>query len=113
MSWGIPGRESPWPSSTPAATTPIPICPRFGEHKGWDFVDDDDDPRRPRRVLSRAVRRPHGTHVAGTIAANGMLKGVAPNVRLLAYRVLGPEAGVPLTDVLAGIERAVLTAPMS
>ncbi len=29
----------------------------------------------------------HGTHVAGTIAANGRIKGVAPNVGLRAYRV--------------------------
>lgn len=29
----------------------------------------------------------HGTHVAGTIAANGLIKGVAPNVGLRAYRV--------------------------
>lgn len=29
----------------------------------------------------------HGTHVAGTIAANGGIKGVAPNVGLRAYRV--------------------------
>ncbi len=29
----------------------------------------------------------HGTHVAGTIAANGAIKGVAPNVGLRAYRV--------------------------
>jgi subtilisin family serine protease len=29
----------------------------------------------------------HGTHVAGTIAANGRLKGIAPNVGIRAYRV--------------------------
>ena len=29
----------------------------------------------------------HGTHVAGTIAANGTIKGVAPNVGIRAYRV--------------------------
>ncbi len=29
----------------------------------------------------------HGTHVAGTIGANGGIKGVAPNVGLRAYRV--------------------------
>jgi major intracellular serine protease len=30
----------------------------------------------------------HGTHVAGTVAANGRVKGVAPNARLRDYRVL-------------------------
>jgi subtilisin family serine protease len=29
----------------------------------------------------------HGTHVAGTIGANGRVKGIAPNVGLRAYRV--------------------------
>ncbi|WP_246943897.1 S8 family serine peptidase [Bacillus pinisoli] len=29
----------------------------------------------------------HGTHVAGTIGANGSMKGIAPNVGLRAYRV--------------------------
>lgn len=31
----------------------------------------------------------HGTHVAGTIGANGRLKGIAPEVGLRAYRVFG------------------------
>ncbi len=31
----------------------------------------------------------HGTHCAGTIAANGKMKGVAPNVGIRAYRVFG------------------------
>lgn len=32
---------------------------------------------------------PHGTHVAGTICANGRIKGVAPNAKIIDYRVLG------------------------
>lgn len=80
----------------------------FGEYKGWDFVDDDDDPQETPPGIVEGGETAHGTHVAGTIAANGMLKGVAPNVRLLAYRVLGPGGRGSTTDVLAGIERAVL-----
>ena len=30
----------------------------------------------------------HGTHVAGLVAANGRIKGVAPNVGIRSYRVL-------------------------
>ncbi len=35
----------------------------------------------------------HGTHVAGTIAANGQIKGVAPNVGIRSYRVFGATGG--------------------
>lgn len=34
-------------------------------------------------------RNGHGTHVAGTIAANGKIKGVAPNAKLMAVKVCG------------------------
>lgn len=34
----------------------------------------------------------HGTHVAGIIAANGNLKGIAPNVKIMAIKVL-PATG--------------------
>ncbi len=35
----------------------------------------------------------HGTHVAGTIGANGRMKGIAPEVGLRAYRVFGATGG--------------------
>jgi subtilisin family serine protease len=35
----------------------------------------------------------HGTHVAGTIGANGRIKGIAPEVGLRAYRVFGASGG--------------------
>lgn len=35
----------------------------------------------------------HGTHVAGTIAANGQVKGMAPGAQLRSYRVLGANGG--------------------
>ena len=71
----------------------------FGSYKGWDFVDDDNDPQ-------EGAGQYHGTHVSGTVAANGQIKGVAPEATLLGYRVLGPEGGTT-EDVVAGIERAV------
>ncbi|SES70486.1 S8 family serine peptidase [Anaerobranca gottschalkii] len=72
----------------------------FGDYKGWDFVDNDNDPQ-------EGPGQYHGTHVAGTVAGNGLIKGVAPEAKLLAYRVLGPQGGTT-QDVVAGIERAVL-----
>jgi lantibiotic leader peptide-processing serine protease len=38
-------------------------------------------------------RNGHGSHVAGSIAANGMMLGVAPNMGYRAYRVFGAEGG--------------------
>ncbi|UYZ24517.1 S8 family serine peptidase [Mesobacillus jeotgali] len=71
----------------------------FGDYKGYDFVDDDNDPQ-------EGATQYHGTHVSGTVAANGAIKGVAPDANLLGYRVLGPDGG-STEDVVAGIELAV------
>jgi minor extracellular serine protease Vpr len=69
---------------------------------GYDFVNDDRDPMDDDG---------HGTMVAGIIAANGALKGVAPDAELLVYKVLGPSesgrADGPPSDVIAGIEEAI------
>nr|WP_280770112.1 S8 family serine peptidase [Salipaludibacillus daqingensis] len=71
----------------------------FGDYKGYDFVDNNDDPQ-------EGDGQYHGTHVAGTVAANGSIQGVAPDASLLGYRVLGPQGGTT-ADVVAGIELAV------
>ncbi len=78
----------------------------FGDYLGWDFVDNNGDPQ---ETITGAINRRtnHGTHVAGTIAANGEIKGVAPDATLLAYRVLGPGGSGTTTNIVAGIERAV------
>lgn len=78
----------------------------FGEYKGWDFVDNDNDPQET-SVGDPDLDTDHGTHVAGTVAANGYIKGVAPEARLLAYRVLGPGGRGSTANILAGIELAV------
>ncbi|MFF2447966.1 S8 family serine peptidase [Neobacillus sp. NPDC058068] len=56
----------------------------------------------------------HGTHVSGTIAANTTnnndvysANGVAPNVDLYGYRVLGPGGHGTSVSVLSGIDQAV------
>lgn len=71
----------------------------FGDYKGYDFVNDDNDPQ-------EGPGQYHGTHVSGTVAANGAIKGVAPDAKLLGYRVLGPNGGTT-EDVVAGVELAV------
>ncbi|MFC0560662.1 S8 family serine peptidase [Halalkalibacter alkalisediminis] len=45
----------------------------------------------------------HGTHVAGTIGAEGSMKGVAPGVTLRSYRVFGATGGAQqiwITDAI-------------
>jgi len=79
----------------------------FGDYKGWDFVDNDNDPQETPAGDPRGASTNHGSHVAGTIAANGQIKGVAPDATLLAYRVLGPGGRGSTAGVIAGIERAV------
>jgi subtilisin family serine protease len=65
---------------------------------GWDFVNNDNDPRDDHG---------HGTHVAGIIAANGVLKGVAPGAKLLAYKVLDVNGYGSSSNIIAALERAM------
>jgi subtilisin family serine protease len=91
---------------------------------GYDFVDNDSDPMEstpadriasgdPEFIDGRPYITEHGTHVAGTIASNPKndveyaMTGVAPNVDLYAYRVLGPFGSGSDSGVIAGIEKAV------
>jgi len=65
---------------------------------GYDIVNNDSDPMDDNG---------HGTHCAGIAAANGILKGVAPDARLYAYKVLD-SGGFGWWDwAITGIERAV------
>ncbi|MFS0865455.1 S8 family serine peptidase [Fredinandcohnia sp. 179-A 10B2 NHS] len=79
----------------------------FGDYKGYDFVDNDEDPQETPTGDPRGAKTDHGTHVSGTVAANGQIKGVAPEANLLAYRVLGPGGSGTTENVIAGIEKAV------
>ncbi len=47
----------------------------------------------------------HGTHVAGIIGANGVVKGVAPGVTFRAYRVFGCSGSTSSDIMLAAMER--------
>ena len=71
---------------------------------GHDLVDNDRDPM---ETLATGKATIHGTHVAGIIAANGKIKGVAPEAKIVAYRALGPGGGGTTEQVLAAIEQAI------
>lgn len=68
---------------------------------GYDFVDDDDDPR---------DENGHGTHVAGIIAAilnnNEGIAGLAPNVTILPVRVMNARGRGSDPDIARGIRFA-------
>ncbi len=48
----------------------------------------------------------HGTHVAGTIAANGKILGVAPLARILVVKVLNKKGQGTYSDITQGISWA-------
>lgn len=89
--------------------------------KGWDFISDDADPMETTYKDWVADGKPdggtyytsHGTHVSGTIAGQGANNvaspalGVAPEVDLYAYRVLGPYGSGPESGIIAGIDKSV------
>lgn len=72
---------------------------------GYDLVDFDGDPMET--TIEEGIPTTHGTHVAGIIAANGQMKGIAPDAELYAYRALGPGGTGTSVQVMAAIEQAV------
>jgi len=74
------------------------IGPAYKIIGGYDFVNKDTDPFDDNY---------HGTMVTGIIAANGSVKGVAPNASILAYKVSDETDNAWITDTLAGLDRAL------
>jgi subtilisin family serine protease len=75
---------------------------KVDDWRGWDFLDNDNDPT--------DFLQGHGTHVAGTIGAKGNngvgVTGVNWNVGLLPVRVGGDKTGPALDKIVAGIAYA-------
>ncbi|WP_430510289.1 S8 family serine peptidase [Gottfriedia solisilvae] len=74
---------------------------------GYDWADGDTD------VIPGGSGSSHGTHVAGTVGANGDeandgVQGIAPGVQLLAEKVFSDYSSAAYEDdIIAGIEHAV------
>ncbi|MBI2598073.1 MAG: S8 family serine peptidase, partial [Candidatus Diapherotrites archaeon] len=49
----------------------------------------------------------HGTHVAATAAGNGTLKGIAPEAKIIAYKVFGSSGTTSTTFIADAIERSI------
>ena len=65
---------------------------------GYDFVDNDKMPE---------DTNGHGTQVTGIIAANGNLKGIAPNSKILMYKVSEDGESVPSHLIIKAIEKSI------
>lgn len=65
--------------------------------KRRDYVKDN----RPTTAYN-----PHGTHVAGTICADTILKGVAPKAKLMDYRVLDVNGSGTFANVTQAVRDA-------
>ncbi len=74
----------------------------FGEEckviGGYDFVNDDTDP---------IDDHFHGTHVAGIVAANGEVTGIAPAANIYALKACSAEGLCTDYDVIRSIEWAM------
>jgi minor extracellular serine protease Vpr len=65
---------------------------------GYDFIENDNTPQ---------DTNGHGTEVAGIIAANGNLRGIAPESKILAYRVSDTGNSVSSDLIVKAIQKAV------
>lgn len=93
---------------------------------GWDFISGDADPMETTYKdwqesgepefdsRGNAYYTAHGTHVSGTIAGKAentenkmAVRGVAPDVELYGYRVLGKYGSGATSGIIAAVEKSV------
>jgi len=68
------------------------------ENDNGDICEEDLDPMDDHG---------HGTHCAGIASGNGVLKGVAPDSKLYAYKVLSSSGSGRTDNIIKAIEKAV------
>lgn len=65
---------------------------------GYNFIKEDKPPM---------DTNGHGTQVAGVIAADGLLKGISPKAKILAYKVSENGEAVSSDLIIKAIDRAI------
>ena len=65
---------------------------------GYNFINEDELP---------LDTNGHGTQVAGVIAADGEIKGIAPKAKILAYKVSEEGEGVSSNLIIKAIDKAI------
>lgn len=65
---------------------------------GYSFVSESYD-----NIDQGVETGYHGTHVAGTIAANGDILGMAPHVKIQPIQVLGEYGSGMMSDIISGM----------
>ena len=65
---------------------------------GYNFIQEDKPPM---------DTHGHGTQVAGVIAADGQIVGIAPKAKILAYKVSEDGEGVSSELIIKAIEKAI------
>ena len=65
---------------------------------GYNFINEDEMP---------IDTNGHGTQVAGVIAADGQLVGIAPKAKILAYKVSEDGKNVPSELIIRAIDKAI------
>jgi len=70
---------------------------------GYDYVNDDEDPYDDHG---------HGTHVSGIAAANGNIKGIAPDANIIMIKSMDSGGNGYLSDIIAGLDYCINNATL-